>query len=136
MDRPPIAITPSRAVRWLVAATAVLSALAGGLTFLLPDLLTGPAVTNGNARGTGLIVAVVAVPTLLVVRIGLVARPLAGAGRRPRRARLPPVQRLRVPVRDSVQPAVPALGDDALGDAPDDGVHAPGDRPARGGGTS
>ena len=49
MDRPPIAIAPSFAVRWLPIGTAVLSVLAGGLTFLLPDLLAGPAVTNGNA---------------------------------------------------------------------------------------
>ena len=55
-----------RPARWPILATAALSALAGGLTFLLPDLLTGPAVTNGNARGTGLMVVALAVPTLLI----------------------------------------------------------------------
>jgi hypothetical protein len=55
--------------RWAIVATAVLSALAGAMTLLLPDVLTGPAVTNGNARGTGLIVAVVGVPTLVAAGV-------------------------------------------------------------------
>jgi hypothetical protein len=61
-------ILPS-ATRLALVVTAILSALVGGLTLLLPDVLTGPAVTNGNARGTGLMVAVVAVPTLLVATL-------------------------------------------------------------------
>jgi hypothetical protein len=62
-------ITLPRPVRWSVLVTAVVATLAGGLTFLFPEILTGPAVTNGNARGTGLIVAAVAVPTLLVATL-------------------------------------------------------------------
>jgi hypothetical protein len=36
----------------LSAALAVVTAAATGLTFLIPDVLRGPAVMNGSGRGT------------------------------------------------------------------------------------
>jgi hypothetical protein len=50
----------------LVAALAVVATLAGLVTLLFPDLLSGPAVMNGSARGTALVVVIVAVPSLVV----------------------------------------------------------------------
>ena len=50
---------------WLVAVATLVNFAAGGLTFIIPDILNGPAVMNGSARGTGLVMAVVATPVLL-----------------------------------------------------------------------
>ena len=51
-----------------VYALSVTLAIVGGvtaaLTFFLPDVLTGPAVTNGNARGTALVMLALAIPVL------------------------------------------------------------------------
>lgn len=51
-----------------VARLAYLVALANGiaaaLTFFVPDILLGPAFTNGNARGTSLVMLVIATPLL------------------------------------------------------------------------
>lgn len=66
-------IQPSRAAYRLSIALAVVAAAASALTFFLPDVLRGPAVMNGSARGTGLIVLVVTVP-LLVVAMATTAR--------------------------------------------------------------
>jgi hypothetical protein len=52
----------SYALTWLLAASAVLAA--GGSLFF-PGLLAGAPVTDGNLRGTALVVLVVAVPMLL-----------------------------------------------------------------------
>jgi len=49
----------------LVVLAAVVNGLNGALTALLPDLLNGPPVMNGSARGTGLIMALVGMPALL-----------------------------------------------------------------------
>ncbi|HEU4672277.1 MAG TPA: hypothetical protein VFS32_05195 [Candidatus Limnocylindrales bacterium] len=46
----------------LLAASAVANAAAAGLTLLVPDVLTGPAVMNGSARGTSLVMLVAGVP--------------------------------------------------------------------------
>jgi hypothetical protein len=51
---------------WLSWALALVAAVAAALTFFLPDLLTGPAVTTGNARGTALVMMVAGVPLLVV----------------------------------------------------------------------
>lgn len=51
---------------WLSSALAVVAMLSAALTLFLPDLLTGPAVTTGNARGTALVMMVAGVPLLLV----------------------------------------------------------------------
>jgi hypothetical protein len=48
------------------SALAVVGAAAGGATFLVPGVLRGPAVMNGSARGTALVLAAIAVPVLLV----------------------------------------------------------------------
>jgi hypothetical protein len=50
---------------WLVVVAAVVNGVNGALTALLPDLLNGPPVMNGSARGTGLIMAIVGTPALL-----------------------------------------------------------------------
>lgn len=48
---------------WLLA---VVGAITAALTFFLPDVLQGPAVSNGNARGTALVMLVLATPSLLL----------------------------------------------------------------------
>lgn len=53
-------------VLWVSSALAVLAAATASLTFFLPDVLTGPAVSNGNARGTALIMMTIGVPALVV----------------------------------------------------------------------
>lgn len=50
---------------YVLAVAAALTALAaGGLTWLDPELLLGPDVMNGSARGTAVVVVLVAVPLL------------------------------------------------------------------------
>ena len=63
MPRP---ITLARPAGGLIAAAAVANALAAGATFFVPDLLTGPAVTNAQARGTSLVMLAIAIPLLVV----------------------------------------------------------------------
>ena len=52
-----------------VYALSMILAMIGGvtaaLTFFLPGVLTGPPVTNGNARGTALVMLALAMPVLL-----------------------------------------------------------------------
>ena len=55
-----------RHVYWLSFLLGLVAAVATALTFFVPGILTGPAVTNGNARGTALVMLAVAVPALLV----------------------------------------------------------------------
>jgi hypothetical protein len=55
-----------RHVYWLSIALAGVGGLAAALTFFVPDILLGPEVTNGNARGTALVMLLLATPTLLV----------------------------------------------------------------------
>ena len=57
---------PARAASWLLWLAVAADAIAAALTFFLPDILTGPAVMNGSARGTALIMLVLGVPLLLV----------------------------------------------------------------------
>jgi hypothetical protein len=59
-------ITLARPAGGLIAASAVANALAAGATFLVPDLLTGPAVTNAQARGTSLVMLAIGIPVLVV----------------------------------------------------------------------
>src|SRR6188472_2122036 len=63
MPRP---ITLVRPAGGLIAAAAVANALAAGATVFVPDLLTGPAVTNAQARGTSLVMLAIAIPLLVV----------------------------------------------------------------------
>ena len=55
----------SRVPAWLIVLAALANATAAALTFFVPDILTGPAVMNGSARGTTLIMLVLGVPLLL-----------------------------------------------------------------------
>ena len=70
VDHPPVVVEADpllpRHVYVLSMVLAVLAWITAALTFFLPDILLGPAVTNGNARGTALVVMVLAVPTLLI----------------------------------------------------------------------
>ena len=50
----------------LSLALAVIAAAASALTFFVPGILLGPAVSNGNARGTALVILVLAIPVLLL----------------------------------------------------------------------
>lgn len=61
----------------LSRALAPVAATAGGATFFFPDVLEGTDVMNGSARGTGLVVLVLAVPVMLT---GLTAA-LGGSAR-------------------------------------------------------
>jgi hypothetical protein len=49
----------------LLYLSAAANALAASATLLVPDILNGPAVMNGSARGTALIMLVLGVPVLL-----------------------------------------------------------------------
>ena len=49
---------------WLSGALAATAALSALLTYLVSDVLRGPAVMNGSARGTALVVFLVGVPVL------------------------------------------------------------------------
>jgi uncharacterized membrane protein len=54
---------PSRAARlWVLVAVA--TAIEAGLTFFVPDILTGPPAINGNARGTALVMLLAGAPAL------------------------------------------------------------------------
>ena len=50
----------------LSLALAVIAAAASALTFFAPGILLGPAVSNGNARGTALVILLLAIPVLLL----------------------------------------------------------------------
>jgi hypothetical protein len=63
MPRP---IALARHAGGLVAAAAIANALAAGATFFVPELLTGPVVTNAQARGTSLVMLAIGIPTLVV----------------------------------------------------------------------
>jgi hypothetical protein len=49
---------------WVSSALVIVSLLAAGVTFFVPSILRGPAVMNGSARGTALVVIAVDVPML------------------------------------------------------------------------
>lgn len=57
---PVTALTPTTYP--LSAALAVVAIVARVATFFVPSLLRGPAVMNGSARGTALVIFTVAVP--------------------------------------------------------------------------
>jgi hypothetical protein len=56
----------ARSTYWLSGALALVAAAATAATFIIPGVLRGPAVMNGSARGTALVVLVVAIPALLL----------------------------------------------------------------------
>lgn len=53
----------------LSGALALIAAVAAAISLLVPSVLTGAAVGNGNLRGTALIVLVLAVPVLLLAML-------------------------------------------------------------------
>ena len=57
-------IGPGGPAYWLSAALALAAAAGSLLTFTIPAILRGPAVMNGSARGTALVVLLVGVPVL------------------------------------------------------------------------
>ena len=56
----------ARSTYWLSGALALISALATSTTFFIPGVLRGPAVMNGSARGTALVILVLGIPALLI----------------------------------------------------------------------
>ena len=63
-SRPEISL--GKASYWVSASLAAVAATAAAFTFFAPGLLRGPAVMNGSARGTALVVLFVAVPALVL----------------------------------------------------------------------
>ncbi len=59
----------ARTAYWLSASLAFVAAVAAGATVFIPGVLRGVAVMNGSARGTALVVLVVAVPTLALAML-------------------------------------------------------------------
>lgn len=55
---------------WLSSALAVVATASAALTFFLPNALSGPAVTTGNARGTALVMMAAGVPLLVFSMLG------------------------------------------------------------------
>jgi hypothetical protein len=55
----------SGAAYGLSAALVLVAAVASAMTFFTPGVLRGPAVMNGSARGTALVVLVIAVPVVI-----------------------------------------------------------------------
>jgi hypothetical protein len=74
--RSPASIRPDREISharpigkagyWLSGSLAVVAAVAGAGTALIPGVLRGTTVMNGSARGTALVVLLIAVPALAV----------------------------------------------------------------------
>jgi hypothetical protein len=54
-----------RLANWLSGGLAAVATVAGAGTFFVPGILTGPAAMNGSARGTALVVLLVAIPALV-----------------------------------------------------------------------
>jgi len=60
------ALSIGKAAYWLSSSLAVIAGIGAAATFAVPGVLRGPAVMNGSARGTALVVLLVAVPALAV----------------------------------------------------------------------
>jgi hypothetical protein len=63
-------LRPGAAAPWLSGALALVAAAAAAATFFGDGILTGPAVGVGNARGTALVVLILAVPALAASMAG------------------------------------------------------------------
>ena len=61
-----VSARPLTAAYWVSGALALVTFIAAGASFFVPGVLRGPAVMNGSARGTALIMLVVGLPLLLV----------------------------------------------------------------------
>src|SRR5664280_525963 len=70
-DRPRRAFPqPPGVPEWLAWALALVAALTCALVVFVPGVLRGNAVMNGSARGTALVMLVVAVPCLVAGLVG------------------------------------------------------------------
>jgi len=58
-------VLPPRHVYLLSLLLTLVGGVTAALTFFVPDFLTGPPVTNGNARGTALVMLALATPLLV-----------------------------------------------------------------------
>jgi hypothetical protein len=58
-------VLPPRHVYLLSLLLTLVGGVTAALTFFFPDVLTGPPVTNGNARGTALVMLALATPLLV-----------------------------------------------------------------------
>src|ERR1700682_4396681 len=56
----------ARSTYSLSGALALVAALAAATTFFVPGVLRGPAVMNGSARGTALMILALGIPALLI----------------------------------------------------------------------
>jgi hypothetical protein len=64
-------VTRAGSLPWaLSGALAIAAAVSAGVSFLLPSVLTGAEVGNGNLRGTALVVLLLGVPALLTAMAG------------------------------------------------------------------
>lgn len=61
----PEVIAPRGAAYWFSGALGVVALAAAASSFFLPGILAGPAVSQGNLRGTALVVMVLALPSLV-----------------------------------------------------------------------
>ncbi|MGB7982656.1 MAG: hypothetical protein WCF36_17890 [Candidatus Nanopelagicales bacterium] len=68
--RPGRDLAPSSLARGLSVALAAATIAAAAPTLLMSDLLNGPAVMNGSARGTALVMLVLGVPLLITSMLG------------------------------------------------------------------
>lgn len=82
------AVGPRRVATRLTVALAVAAAVAGGGSAFVDDVLLGPAVMRGSARGTGVVVLLLGVPVLLAA--AAVARRAATSSTPATRARYSP----------------------------------------------
>lgn len=57
---------------WLSSGLAVFAAASAAFTFFFPDLLSGPDVTTGNARGTALVMMAAGIPLLVFSLLGAI----------------------------------------------------------------
>ncbi len=55
---------PAAAPYWASGSLGLVAAMAAAITFFVPNVLRGPAVMNGSARGTALVLLLVAIPAL------------------------------------------------------------------------
>jgi hypothetical protein len=83
MGIPPARIVPMRrgsslalatSTYWLSGALAVVATAAAAATLFIPGILRGPPAMNGSARGTALVVLVVALPLLVIAMLWAAAR--------------------------------------------------------------
>lgn len=66
LERSGVAAKAAKTAYWVSGALAAVAAVAAAGTFFVPGVLRGPAVMNGSARGTALVMLVAGLPLLAV----------------------------------------------------------------------